>query len=301
MLRKLLTATLLATTITAAAQKPVILDTDIGDDIDDAFALALILRSPELKLLGVVTAFGDTTLRAHQAARMLASAGRSDIPIGIGVPTPTKTKFTQAEFGRADKHIIKPIDGVDMLLNAARQQPGKVTLIAIGPLINIGAAIDRDPASFRKFKEVIVMGGSIHHGYGTHAAEPEWNTRNSPAETRKLLASGVPVYLFPLDSTQIVLPKDIENQLYASTDPLNKDLAEVLHEGKRPRFTLFDPVTISAPINSAICPTKPMHISVDDKGMTTATEGKPNAQVCLASNEAAFLKELDARLLGKRN
>ena len=68
-----------AATTPASSPQLVILDTDIGDDIDDAFALALVLRSPELRLLGVETAFGDTELRARLVDRYLAAVGRTDI------------------------------------------------------------------------------------------------------------------------------------------------------------------------------------------------------------------------------
>src|SRR3984885_14652941 len=88
-----------------AAQK-VIIDSDIGDDIDDAFALALALHSPELQILGVTTTFGDTELRAKLARRLLDAAGRPDIPVFAGAPTQTTSVFTQrryAESGHFDK------------------------------------------------------------------------------------------------------------------------------------------------------------------------------------------------------
>src|SRR5580692_8497541 len=92
-----------------------ILDTDIGDDIDDAFALALALRSPELKLLGITTAFGDTELRARLVDRYLHAVGRDDIPVAAGVPTPHSNVFTQAVYARQgpDRHHA---DGVLFLL-----------------------------------------------------------------------------------------------------------------------------------------------------------------------------------------
>lgn len=290
---------LVTSLIHAQSAKPVIIDTDIGDDIDDAFALSLALRSPELRVIGVVTAFGDTTLRAHMTARMLKAAGKPKIPIGIGVKTDPKTDFTQSEYAKGDNSEIASNDGVELILSAARKQPGKVTLIAIGPLINIGAAIDRDPAAFRKLKQVVMMGGSIRRGYGdrTSKPEPEWNTKNSVEQTRKLLAAGVPVYLFPLDSTQIVLPEDFKHKLAASNDPLNRDLAEILREGKRSTAKLYDAVAVSHLLAPSLCPVSPMRITVDDNGLTRQVAGKPNANVCLVSDEKAFLALLEKRLV----
>ena len=126
-----------------------ILDTDIGDDIDDAFALALVLRSPELHLLGVETAFGDTELRARLVDRYLAAVGRSDIPVLAGVSTPQTNHFSQAAYARQWPER-KHASGVDFLLNQIRAHPGQITLIAIGPLFNIQAAIERDPAYVQK-------------------------------------------------------------------------------------------------------------------------------------------------------
>jgi len=79
-----------------SAQQLVILDTDIGDDIDDAFALALLLQSPEIKLLGITTAFGDTEMRARLVERYLSAVGRGDIPVAAGVETPANNALTQA-------------------------------------------------------------------------------------------------------------------------------------------------------------------------------------------------------------
>jgi hypothetical protein len=81
----------------------VIVDTDIGDDIDDAFALALALRSPEIEVIGITTAWGDTALRARLANRLLREEGAGAIPVLAGVLTPSKSNFTQADWAREAK------------------------------------------------------------------------------------------------------------------------------------------------------------------------------------------------------
>ena len=140
----------------AAAPQLVIIDTDIGDDIDDAFALALALKSPELRILGVTTAFGDTELRARLVDRYLAAVGRKDIPVAVGVATPHTNVFTQAAYARRQPDRKHP-DGVAFLLEQIRAHPGQITVIAIGPEGNLAAAIQRDPATFRKLKRVVAM------------------------------------------------------------------------------------------------------------------------------------------------
>src|ERR1700675_7861 len=86
----------------AGAQQLTRIDTDIGDDIDDAFALALALRSPELRILGVTTAYGDTELRARLVDRYLNAVGRRDILVAAGVATPHDNVFTQAAYAEGE-------------------------------------------------------------------------------------------------------------------------------------------------------------------------------------------------------
>jgi len=277
---------------------PIIIDTDIGDDIDDAYALALAARSPELHILGITTAFGDTALRAHVTARLLDALNQPEIPIYTGVnSTRLFGNFSQLEYAHADTHVIVMRDAVDFLLKTARQYPHQVTLIALAPMDNIGAAIDRDPAAFGLFKQVVLMGGSVRRGYGGSDAPPsaEWNIVNNIPAARKLFASGVPVFMMPLDSTQIRLGPAVK-RILNQPDKLSIDLTEVTRESKRPDPVLFDPVALATVIDAKLCPTQPMHLEVDDKGFTLEKPGKPNVNVCLTSDSAAFLKLLADRL-----
>jgi inosine-uridine nucleoside N-ribohydrolase len=289
----------------------VIIDTDIGDDIDDAFALALALRSPELRILGVTTTFGDTELRARLLDRYLAAVGRSDIPVAAGPATKNDNVFTQAAYARqrqaADK---KHDDGAEFILNQIRQHPGEITLIGIGPLFTIQAAIERDPATFRKLKRVVIMGGSIYRGYGVDSsgkpkpAEPEWNIDRNPAGARTLLAAGVPVFMMPLDSTQVHLEAKEREEIFSHGSPVTDQVTLLYHqwmagsEWHSQTPTLFDPVAVTFSFRPDLCPTRPMHIDVDDRGLTKPGEGAPNAQVCLESDEKGFLALLLERLAG---
>ncbi len=93
-----------AVTTAQATQPPtaaelLVVSTDIGDDIDDAFALGLLLRSPQLQVLGIASAWGDTTLRAQLLQRLLQQAGRSEIPLAVGARTTSSIPFSQARWG----------------------------------------------------------------------------------------------------------------------------------------------------------------------------------------------------------
>jgi inosine-uridine nucleoside N-ribohydrolase len=290
-----------------AAPQLVIIDTDIGDDIDDAFALALALRSPELRILGVTTTFGDTELRARLLDRYLAAVGRKDIPVSAGPATKNDNVFTQSAYARqaADK---KHSDGADFILSQIRQHPGEITLIGIGPLLTVQAAIERDPATFRKLKRVVIMGGSIYRGYGVDSsgkpnpAQPEWNINRDPSGAKALLAVGVPVFMMPLDSTQVRLETKERERIFSHGSPLTDQVTLLYHqwmagsEWHSQTPTLFDPVAITYAFRPDLCPARPMHIDVDDKGLTRPGEGAPNAQVCLESDEKGFLDLLLKRL-----
>src|SRR5882724_11458688 len=174
---------LLLTSVCQAQSTPekIIIDTDIGDDVDDAFAVALALQSPELQILGISTTFGDTELRAKLTDRLLGEAGRQDIPVAAGAPTSSKSSFTQRRYAEGGR-FAKPShpQSTDFILDQIRRNPGQITLVAIGPLVNVGALIDKAAETFRKLRRVVLMGGSIYRRYGDmgHApprgSEPEW-------------------------------------------------------------------------------------------------------------------------------
>ncbi len=290
----------------AAEPQLVILDTDIGDDIDDAFALALALQSPELRILGVTTTFGDTELRARLVDRYLAAVGRSDIPVAAGVPTPHSNVFSQAAYAMREPARKHP-DGVAFLLDQIRSHPKQITLIGIGPLTNVEAAIKRDPVTFRKLKRVVIMGGSIYRGYDSKdgvSKQPaaEWNIKCDPAGAKALLGAGVPVFMMPLDSTQIDLQMADQGAIYSHGSSLTDQLTLLYHQwssgsdGHWGIPTLFDPVAVTYTFRPDLCPAKPMRIEVDDKGFTRPVQGAANASVCLQSNEASFLQLLRERL-----
>src|SRR5436853_5564336 len=106
-----------------ASKERVIIDTDIGDDIDDAFAVALALRSTELQILGITTLFRSTEMRAKLLDRLLEEAARADIPVAAGPPTQPKTAFTQLKYAKGG-HSAKPShpDAVSFLLDQVRMR-----------------------------------------------------------------------------------------------------------------------------------------------------------------------------------
>ena len=292
----------------------VILDTDIGDDIDDAFALALVLASPHVKLMGIVTAWGDTGLRARLAERFLCETGEANIPLFAGVPTKSKTVFTQRKWAQASSAFKQPDAGagIDFILKTIRRYPNQITLIAIAPLSNIGALIDKDPVTFRKLKKVVLMGGSIRRGYdylGQPADKPsaEYNIHMDVASANKLLTSGVPIFMLPLDSTQLNLNAAKRTQLFGKKTPLTSVLMQLYSEWsastKRRTPVLFDAMAVAYDLNPKLCPMTPMRLQVDQTGFTRVIKGPPNVNVCMKSNSEEFFSFYIPRILnahGKR-
>ncbi len=293
----------------SAARRPiVVIDSDVGDDIDDAYALSWALRSPALDVRAIMVSFGDTALRARMARRMLAVLGRRDVGVVRGAPTPPGAVFSQADWARSG-----PAGGtrsLDFVVRLIRRHPGRVTMIALGPLSDIAALRRRDPAAFGKLGRILAMGGSIRLGYGQTeaAAAPkpsvEYNVARDPAALREMLASGVPVTLFPLDSTQIKLMPGDEAALVRRPDPVTAMLATLTAEWRTNNARgqkvpiLFDAVPVAAAIDAASCPDDPVAIRVDDHGLTRLAEGPANARVCLQADHGAIVRRLIAGLSG---
>jgi len=280
-----------------AAKEKVIIDTDIGDDVDDAFALALAVKSPELEILGVTTTFGDTETRAKIVDRLLGELGRADIPVMAGKASATKSPMSQWRYAEGG-HFAKSShgDAAEFILDEIRKHPGEITLIAIGPLMNVGAAIDKDAATFRKLRRVLLMGGSVRRGYGDLGytapvpAMPEWNILNDVASAQELFASGVPLFVMPLDSTQLKLDEVKRAWLFRQGTAVTDQLAVLYHLWGQETPTLFDPMTVVFVLKPELCPVTPLRIRVDEKGFTREQPGMANAQVCLDSNAEDFFR-----------
>jgi|SRR5689334_20561057 len=308
-------ALLLALSLTSAARAQhtppragpdsILIDTDIGDDVDDAFAVGLALQSPELKIEGISTAWGNTALRARLVRRLLAETSQTAVPVAVGIATKSPSPFTQARWAERGPAPDSRVSAPEFLLQQAAAHPGEITLVAIGPLTNIGAAIDRDPATFRKLKRVVLMGGSVRKGYGDlgffpdRGPEAEYNIHTDIPAAQKLFRSGVPIYMMPLDSTQLKLDEVKRAILFGQGTPLTDALALLYHEWGQQTPTLFDVMAVAYALDANLCPATPMHIDVTDDGFTRETSGAPNASVCLSSDSDKFFHYVLPRLMRK--
>jgi purine nucleosidase len=165
---------------------PLLFDTDIGSDIDDAVALAYLLREPRCELLGITTVTGEPIERARLADAVCRAAGRTDIPIHAGIEPPLliPLKQTHAPQKAVLKHWehrrdFEPNTAVSFLRQTIHARPGEITLLAVGPFTNIGALFAMDPEIPSLLKRVVIMGG--RYTCRTAGAGPvEWNASGDP-------------------------------------------------------------------------------------------------------------------------
>jgi inosine-uridine nucleoside N-ribohydrolase len=286
------------------AKIPVILDTDIGSDIDDAFALALIINSPEFELLGVTTVSGDTAARARIAAKMLWEAGGKwrQVPVVAGVPGP-KQDINQAPWANDfEGPQIQKESAVEFMRGKIHRYPGQITLIAIGELTNVAALIKADPQAAKGIKRIALMGGSIARGYGPGPQpDAEWNIKSNPAAAQVVFSSGIPILMAPLDVTAMLqLDAEARSRIFSQNTPVTNALAALYHLWNQETPTLFDPMAVALVLDPALCQTQELAIEVDDRGFTRVVNGKiGNTTVGLTTDASKFFSFYLSRVAGR--
>jgi inosine-uridine nucleoside N-ribohydrolase len=217
-----------------AARIPVVFDTDIGTDVDDTWALAQILRSPELDLKLVLTETGDATYRASLAAKFLEIAGRTDVAVGLGKdfgPMPEEYR-NQAPWLKGYDLAKYPgqvrADGIQALIDLVMNSQQTVTIIAVGCTPTLAAALEREPRIAARCR-FVGMHGSFQVGYGGGAPSAEANVKGFPAELRTVLsAPWRDILLTPLDTCdRVALRGEPYRAIWGATgDPILRAVIE---------------------------------------------------------------------------
>jgi len=222
--------------------RPILLDTDVGTDVDDAIAIALVLAAPELDLRAVTTVSGDVRLRARIAKKLLALGGRPDVPVAAGVREPVLRQRSFLWLGHEGRAIVaddEPLElagahGVDLLIDTVlREQPHVVT---IGPLSNLAVAIMKEPAIIGAIPHLTAMGGSLGRG---GVPPVEYNLGSDAEASVVVLSAGIPTTLVPLDVT-------------FRTFFLSRELARLRASSSRLVQTVCDAIDIWAPVHGAL-------------------------------------------------
>jgi inosine-uridine nucleoside N-ribohydrolase len=224
-----------------------LIDTDIGDDIDDALALALALCSPEIELLGVTTVFGDTQKRALLAAHVLRVFGREDIPVASGQQVPLLLRHRPSGVPQAamldtcvTSYELSSYSGPELIIQAATTHHGNLILLCLGPLTNVATALIIEPRLFLAIRNIVTVGGTSGFPF------PEWNVRSDAQAAKIILASGIPVTLLGWNVTKRwqLRESDIE-KLHYQNSPQTRLLSQLIAVWKStlpslaPQFTFL--------------------------------------------------------------
>ncbi|MDQ6418786.1 nucleoside hydrolase [Paenibacillus sp. LHD-117] len=296
----------------------IILDTDIGSDVDDAMALAFAMQSPELKIEGVTTVYGNVDLRAKMARKMLQYGKREDVRVYAGL---NQTLLGNREIWMAghegdgllaedDELAYENRHAVDFMIDAVMSNPGEMTLVAIGPLTNIAACLIREPRIADNVKEIVIMGGVTRLGdNGMHMRTVEHNIVCDPEAASLVFRSGAPIVMAGLDVTlKVTITEEERRRLHETGDPLNMALARMIGKwfefAKEPISYMHDPLTIALLIDRTLVRTKRMNIRVEydhrpQTGQTIATlDPSGNVEVCLDVDHKRAVELLMERLTG---
>jgi inosine-uridine nucleoside N-ribohydrolase len=268
----------------------VIIDTDPG--VDDALALLLAMRSPELKIEGITTVAGNVPLELTlpNALRMVEIAGRTDIPVAAGAKVPLLRRLVTAAYAHGENGLggavfpepkIKPVaePAAEFICQIVRNYPSEVTLIPIGPLTNIATALNLDSGLAALVRGIVMMGGSLSGGNITPAAE--FNIYVDPEAARIVFQSGIPITMVGLDATRKTsLTEDHVRALEAAQNPVSQAAAKIgrssINHNREQGFlvgpNMHDSLAVAAFLDPSILKVKEYYVDVETTGELTAGE-----------------------------
>ena len=280
--------------------RPVLIDCDPGSD--DALAILTALDSPDLDVVGLTTVGGNATIddTTRNALAILEIAGRADVPVwrGAGRPLVGEFRFGYDYHGEAGLGIRleapaareQPEPAVGSIARAVLDQPGELTLIALGPLTNVAQALRREPKLADEVAEIIVMGGAVE-APGNITGHAEFNIYNDPAAAAVVFDSGAQVTLVGLDVTEQVAVSR-EDEPWIEGESGGASLARrllaawfALHPDRGP-YGLHDPLAVAAAIDPSLLSCRQGEVDVETRlgdrlGKTTASYGPGPVGVAL--------------------
>ena len=281
-----------ATAGEAANRTPsrVIIDTDPG--VDDALALLLAMRSPELSIEAITVVAGNVPLELGlpNALRMAEISRRMEIPVAAGATAPLVRRLVTATYAHGENGLggavfpdptLKPVaePAADLIQGIVRKYPGEVTLLTIGPLTNIATALHADPELAGKVRSLVMMGGSLSGGNITPAAE--FNIYVDPEAARIVFQSGIPLTMVGLDVTRkTTLTDEHVRVLEAAPDPVSQAAAKIARkaiEHNRERGfivgpNMHDSLAVAGFLDPSLLTLREYYVDVETAGELTAGE-----------------------------
>lgn len=317
--------------MTLSVKKKLVLDVDTG--VDDAMAILTALKAPEAEVLAIGTVWGNVPvpLATENTLRVLEVAGVDDVPVAAGAARPLLAPFVTAEFvhgedGLGNTFMPKPRGkatgehAADQLIRLAREYPGEITLVPVGPLTNIALALTKEPQLPELIKEVVLMGGVVC-APGNMGPMVEANIGHDPEAAKMVLAAGWPITMVGLDvTTKACMTEEHRRALAESTS----NVARFVHRitpfyldayekfiGER-KCAMHDPMAVLVALDPSLVKTAELYVDVETRGeltrgMTVADlRGlinpeimlkKANVKVCLEIDERRFMERFITLLM----
>jgi purine nucleosidase len=308
----------------------VLIDTDPG--VDDALALILALRSPELDVRGITVVSGNVPvdLGTANALKVLELVGRTEVPVAAGAPSPLlrpprDARVVHGEDGLAgalpDPPGLSPTGnyGPAAIVRTLEDASQPMTLITLGPLTNVAIALLAAPHVKERVERLVIMGGAVR-SEGNTVPGAEYNVHSDPEAAAIVLRAGVPITLIGLNVTmRVVFPRELSEHLRKADDPVQRFVGHVtapvtqLYE----RFygidgcAMHDPLTVATAIDPSLVSGQEVWVDVETHGELTAgqtvadfwgipTPRQPNALVALDVDAERFFDLFYPRVLGYR-
>lgn len=294
-----------------AKKVAVLLDTDMGDDIDDAWALAVCLTHPQIELLGVSTVYADTISRSV-IARWLIEASGKNVEVAAGESQPLGRSVSpyrpnqMKAITQQDEQRLKPgrTDGVKFLAEKAEKFDGdELVLLTVGPLTNAAKLLMEHSEAVKKITYIVSMVGTLLPDH----PNPEYNAAVDPEATRVLFECGKPLIMVGLDVTLRCRFNETDLKDLSSSEKLltHRLLAltnawQDAHrrpDGSVPFPVLHDPLAALVVVEPELVTLTPMRIVVDEEGRTLKSEGKPNCMVATDVHPSAVVNRIKSLLV----
>jgi len=273
---------------TKDAPRRIILDTDPG--VDDAMAIFLALRSPELKVEAITPVSGNVPLEftLPNALRLAEIAGRTDVPVAAGASVPLVRRLITAKYVHGNNGLggvdfpaptLKPVaeNAAQIISRLVRANPGQITIVAVGPLTNVATALRADPEIASMIPQIVIMGGSLSGGNITPAAE--FNLYVDPEAARIVFDAGIPLNMVGLDVTEkVLLNEDHVVKLERAQNPVSQAAGKIMRATlTRTRqasdatfIAMHDPLTVASLIDPKLLTFRDYRVEIETEGELTA-------------------------------
>jgi inosine-uridine nucleoside N-ribohydrolase len=294
---------------------PVILATDIGDDIDDTWALGLLLKCPELDLKLALTEYGKPQYRGKLLAKFLQTTGYQQVSVGLGPDVEPRGEGGQAAWVKDYYLGSYPgkvhADGIQAMIDIIMQSKRPVTVIGIGPLPNVAAALKREPRIAQRAR-FVGMDGSVRLGYdGSKTISPEWNVKADIKAAQQVLSAAWEITITPLDTCGLVTLDGARYRRVAEAlDPVASTIIQNYRlwnrsnknpgNAERASSVLFDTVAVYLAFRHELCRMERLGIRVSDDGFTRIDDQGKTMEVATAWQSLDGYRDfLSYRLAGR--